>query len=166
VENYIELSFTTDDPFWVGGMPRISCGMAVSRTGKPLFSVVDQCVERLQSWWQRFDELDGPHWQRWLAEQCRICEPPLPFVEGLDVEDNRVRVFMISGTEGTNMVRMLVSMLYEAGCTEVEALITCDESELVRDNKGELQPVGERYYIDAYGQLAVVNYPEIECPDE
>ncbi|MCY1463734.1 hypothetical protein D9M71_816720 [compost metagenome] len=61
---------------------------------------------------------------------------------------------------------MLVGMLPQFGCSEVEALLFSDEAEAVIDEEGEAHLMGLRYYINEGGKLAVADYPEIEYRDE
>lgn len=103
MEFIIELNFVSDDPFWFR--------------------------ERMPQWWQRFAELGGDHWQRWLHNTRFYPETPLPSVESLKwAGDNQYEVVFHTGSDGSFMAPMLVGLLPQFGCSEVEALLFSDEA--------------------------------------
>lgn len=136
----IKLDFVSDDPFWFR--------------------------ERMPQWWQRFAELGGDDWQRWLHENRFLAEPPLPDIDDLQMQGNEVKVVLHTGSDGVDTAPMLVAMLYKANCTGVEALLFSDEAEVIVDEEGKTHFMGLRYYINEDGKLAVADYPEIEYIDE
>lgn len=152
MECRIDLSFTSDDSFWIAGLPHNADYTAWDA--------------QLQRWWQRFAEVDGPRWQHLLQECVFEASTLRPHVVDAEYSATTLSITLDTGSEGVSLAPGLVSLLHTAGCHDIEALLFTDEAEAIIDDEGETHFTGERYYIGEDGRTMVSDYPEIEYLDE
>jgi len=83
------------------------------------------------------------------------------FVEDLKLlENGRIVLLILAGSEGPEFVERVMVRLYDRGCMNLSAFLYSDECEYVEDDDGIEHRCGLRYFF-AEGALKCQDYPEV-----